>query len=314
MGKFSLWRDAEAAAIRAAIAWLDKDPVNRLLKLIQLLQSADAHGVLKKQLDDMKLELEKQEGVVYELITGIFEEVDTSVRTRLIENFLLNAIHVGSSKQDEVMARFQKKIPWLLYSDPYKPEQELPSNEEVIAATAAGKNAGIGLFVYPDTRWGDRLNELFQIAETNTDLLFAVCVKPEAVSDSVIDQLMNVKNTVLILQGAEESETYGEAVRLLQMRKAPFGAAVISSDLEELERSITEQIRQKVRLAVFLSDRLVNGEELKKLDMWSNDYRETHPVMTVGLWKKEDGSLYLPLGVGAHPEVCLAVLPEELNC
>ena len=64
MGKFSLLRDAEAAAIRAAIAWLDKDPVNRLLKLIQLLQSADSNGTLKKQLDDMKLELEKQEGVV----------------------------------------------------------------------------------------------------------------------------------------------------------------------------------------------------------------------------------------------------------
>ena len=312
MGKFSLLRDAEAAAIRAAIAWLDKDPVNRLLKLIQLLQSADSNGTLKKQLDDMKLELEKQEGVVYELITGIFAEVDASVRTRLIENFLLNAIHVGSSKQDEVMARFQKKIPWLLYSDPYKPEQELLSNAEVSAATTAGKNAGIGLFVFPDMRWGERLTDIFRIAETNTDLLFAVCVKPEVVSDQVIDQVMKVKNMVLILQG-EEGETYDRAVSLLQTRKAPFGTAVISSAVEELERIMAEKVRQKIRQVVFLSEEPLNGEALQKLDTWANAYRETHPVMTVGLWKKEDGSLYLPLGVGAHPEVCLAVLPEDLN-
>ena len=311
MGKFSFWRDAEAAAIRAAIAWLDKDPVNRLLKLISLLQAADPNGILKKQLDDMKVELEKQEGVVYDLITGIFSEVDASVRTRLIEDFLMNALHVGSQKQDEVMSRFQKKIPWLLYSDPYAPEKDLPSYAEVEKATAAGKKAGIGLFVYPDARWGERISEVFRIAEANSDVLFAVCIKPERVSNEVIDQLLKVKNTVLILAG-EEDEAYAKAVNLLHQRKAPFGAAVVSSDLKELEGVMAEKIRQKIRQVVFLRDRPLNAEELRELDAWSDAYRETHPVMTVGLWKKEDGSLYLPLGVGTHPEECLAVLMEDL--
>ncbi len=309
---FSFWREAETAAIRAAIAWLDKDPVNRLLKLIHLLQSADPRGILKKQLDDMKYELERKEGVVYELIIGIFSEVDAAVRTRMIENFLMNALHVGSPDQEAILARFQKKIPWLLFSDPYDVTEELPSFAAMRSVMTEAKKQGIGLFTFPDSRWGSRLSDVFRLAEENSDLLFAVIVKPECVSEEVIRTLLRVKNTVLLLQD-EAGEAYLNAVNALQKQKAPFGVSVVSSDPAELETVLQQKLAQKIRQVLFLAERPLEPEVLQKLDAWVDAYRRTHPLMTVGLWEKADGSLYLPLGVGTHPEECLAIRMKDLK-
>ena len=82
--------NVEIAALRKVYDWLDQDPVHRLPKLGEYIDTyIPEHSTLGGQLSAIKSVLGDPDNNWYRLMVSIFTEIDPDVRRAIFENFVI---------------------------------------------------------------------------------------------------------------------------------------------------------------------------------------------------------------------------------
>lgn len=105
-------------AIRKAFGYLEKNPEENLLKLVQWLETFDRKGTLKEQIGAVKQIACDPGNNWYRLLMSLWKDIDAGVRNKLFENFIINASLLGYQKQCENKEKYGCNIPWAILMDP----------------------------------------------------------------------------------------------------------------------------------------------------------------------------------------------------
>ena len=296
-----LFQQAQSAAIRAAIAWLDQNPTENLLKLIQLIEKLDHNKIWTKQLSTLKKELNEKKGALYDLIEKVFTEIDPAIRSRLAENFILHVMLAGSKKQDEILKKYNKKVPWAVLL-----REDGPQLYAALARdTEAAMKEGIALFIFPDEDTAD-FSDVLRLGEEYKDAVFAAVIRAEEVNERVIRRLLHVRNVMPILTG--DAAAVEEAIVTLRANRCAFGMSVKDPEQLRDEAFLDEWMKKGVINIFVYPENAIARESAKAYHRLLDEIRDVRPLMSLELWKIiEDGSLFIAIGLGRDAETCLAV-------
>lgn len=296
-----LFQQAQSAAIRAAIAWLDHNPTENLLKLIQLIEKLDHNKIWTKQLATLKKELSEKEGALYDLIGKVFREVDPKIRSRLAENFILNVMLAGSKKQDEILRKYDKKVPWaILFRE---------DGKEMYAAlakdTEASMKEGIALFLFPEEDTAD-ISDVLRLGEEHPDAVFVSVLRAEEINERVIRRLLHVQNVLPILSG--DAANIEAAIDSLRKNRCAFGMCIRDPELLKDEAYLDDWMKKGVINIFVCPDQAIARESAKAYHRLLDEIRDVKPLMSLELWKiAEDSSLFIAIGLGRDAETCMAI-------
>ena len=296
-----LFQQAQSAAIRAAIAWLDHSPTENLLKLIQLIEKLDHNKIWTKQLATLKKELSEREGALYDLIGKVFSEVDPAIRTRLAENFILNVMLAGSKKQDEILRKYDKKVPWAVLFR----EEKKPAYAALARSVEAAMKEGIALFLFPEEDTADTA-DLLRLGEEYRDAVFTPVIRAEEIDERVIRRLLHVHNVMPVIAGDEAS--LEAAILALRKNRCAFG--MILRDPEKLkDEAFLDEWMQKGIINIFVyPEAAISRTSAKAYHRLLDDIRDVKPLMSLELWKiEDDSSLFIAIGLGRDAETCMAI-------
>ena len=75
---------AKTAAVKKALAYLDKDPETNLPKLMEWFDRFDVKGTLSRQRDAVRSVIGDRNNNWYKLIMSLWQDIDPGVRNRLL--------------------------------------------------------------------------------------------------------------------------------------------------------------------------------------------------------------------------------------
>ena len=108
------------AALRTAMGYIEKNPENNMLKLMDWVDAlaGDGPDSFPSQRAMVRKVLEDKDSSMHRLIMNVFRDVDNDVIKKVFENFFLNASLVGWQRQDEYRKKYGCNIPWAILLDP----------------------------------------------------------------------------------------------------------------------------------------------------------------------------------------------------
>ena len=108
----------QAVAVKQAIAYLEKDPENNILKLINWVDAFDRRGRIDRHMKAIRPALTDPDSNWRKLVLKLYNDIDKDVRTTLFQNFLLNATITGGDMQYDNEQKYDCNIPWAILFDP----------------------------------------------------------------------------------------------------------------------------------------------------------------------------------------------------
>lgn len=108
----------QAAAIRKAYGFLDRDPDANLPKLMDLADKLDISDSFRPHREAIRKCIGNPDNNWYRLIRSLWDDIDDSVRKKLFENFVINANFLWAPRRAAAMERYGCNIPWAILMDP----------------------------------------------------------------------------------------------------------------------------------------------------------------------------------------------------
>lgn len=242
--------NVEIAALRKVYDWLDQDPVHRLPKLGEYIDTyIPEHSTLGVQLSAIKSVLGDPDNNWYRLMVSIFTEIDPDVRRAIFENFVINATVRAGEVHDALTRQYDCNIPWAILMDPtsacnlhcvgcwaaeYGNRLNL-SYEELDSIICQANELGCYFFLYTGGEPLVRKTDLIRLCEAHPDSIFSAFTNATLIDEAFADEMLRVKNFIpaISAEGFEESTdsrrgqgTYQKIMRAMQIlkeKKLPFG-------------------------------------------------------------------------------------------
>lgn len=242
--------NVEIAALRKVYDWLDQDPVHRLPKLGEYIDTyIPEHSTLGGQLSAIKSVLGDPDNNWYRLMVSIFTEIDPDVRRAIFENFVINATVRAGEVHDALTRQYDCNIPWAILMDPtsacnlhcvgcwaaeYGNRLNL-SYEELDSIICQANELGCYFFLYTGGEPLVRKTDLIRLCEAHPDSMFSAFTNATLIDEAFADEMLRVKNFIpaISAEGFEESTdsrrgqgTYQKIMRAMQIlkeKKLPFG-------------------------------------------------------------------------------------------
>ena len=242
--------NVEIAALRKVYDWLDQDPVHRLPKLGEYIDTyIPEHSTLGGQLSAIKSVLGDPDNNWYRLMVSIFTEIDPDVRRAIFENFVINATVRAGEVHDALTRQYDCNIPWAILMDPtsacnlhcvgcwaaeYGNRLNL-SYEELDSIICQANELGCYFFLYTGGEPLVRKADLIRLCEAHPDSMFSAFTNATLIDEAFADEMLRVKNFIpaISAEGFEESTdsrrgqgTYQKIMRAMQIlkeKKLPFG-------------------------------------------------------------------------------------------
>ena len=242
--------NVEIAALRKVYDWLDQDPVHRLPKLGEYIDTyIPEHSTLGGQLSAIKSVLGDPDNNWYRLMVSIFTEIDPDVRRAIFENFVINATVRAGEGHDALTRQYDCNIPWAILMDPtsacnlhcvgcwaaeYGNRLNL-SYEELDSIICQANELGCYFFLYTGGEPLVRKTDLIRLCEAHPDSIFSAFTNATLIDEAFADEMLRVKNFIpaISAEGFEESTdsrrgqgTYQKIMRAMQIlkeKKLPFG-------------------------------------------------------------------------------------------
>ena len=242
--------NVEIAALRKVYDWLDQDPVHRLPKLGEYIDTyIPEHSTLGGQLSAIKSVLGDPDNNWYRLMVSIFTEIDPDVRRAIFENFVINATVRAGEVHDALTRQYDCNIPWAILMDPtsacnlhcvgcwaaeYGNRLNL-SYEELDSIICQANELGCYFFLYTGGEPLVRKTDLIRLCEAHPDSIFSAFTNATLIDEAFADEMLRVKNFIpaISAEGFEESTdsrrgqgTYQKIMRAMQIlkeKKLPFG-------------------------------------------------------------------------------------------
>ena len=248
MEEKSMMETVQSFAVKQALKYVEREPEKNLPKLLDWADKFDKENLYAKQREVFHHVLEHPEGNWYQLIMRVFQ-LDEGVRKAFLENFIINASLIGSSRQESARKKEGCNIPWAILLDPtsacnlrctgcwaaeYGHDQNL-SLETIDSIIRQGKALGTYLYIYTGGEPMVRKADLIRLCEMHPDCEFLAFTNGTLIDEAFCQEMLRVKNFVpaISLEGFEQAndgrrgqgifEKVMQAMALLKSHKLPFG-------------------------------------------------------------------------------------------
>lgn len=241
---------ALALAVQKGLDYLEKDPENNAIKVVDMIEKAVPEGWYTGQIKAIRGGIEEK-GNWYQLVQRIYQ-LDPGVRKTFFTNFIVNASLKGSVKQQENAEKYNCNVPWAVLLDPtsacnlrctgcwaaeYGHKLNL-SLEDIDSIIKQANALGTYMFIYTGGEPLVRKNDLIKICEMHPDCEFLSFTNGTLIDEEFCQEMLRVKNFVpaISVEGFEEANDSrrGEgvyqkvmnAMALLKEHKLPFGNSI----------------------------------------------------------------------------------------
>ena len=314
----------ETFAVKRALEYLDKDPQNNLPKLVDWVDRFDTKDTLLKQRNAVRAVVEDPDSNWYKLIMSLWEDIDSGVRNRLFENFVINASLIGYQKQVENKKKYNCNIPWAILIDPtsacnlkctgcwaaeYGNQMNL-TYEELDQVVNQGTELGTYVYLFTGGEPLVRKRDIIQLCKDHPDCVFSTFTNGTLIDEAFADEMLEVKNFLpaISIEGFEEAtdERRGEgtyqsilrAMAILKERKLPFGISCCytknNAEVIGSEEYFDYMVELGAKFAWFFTympvgkgavpQLMATAEQREMMYHKIREYRKTKPLFSVDFW------------------------------
>lgn len=234
-----------------ALNYLDKDPLENLPKLLNIVEKFDINHALSKQIKNVREGLDGENDNWRKLLDSIYQDVDSEIIKTLFKNSVLNSVVLSRSLKEEVKSKYDCNVPWAILLDPtsacnlsctgcwaseYGNKLNL-SFDEIDSIITQGKEIGIFMYIYTGGEPLVRKNDIIELCKKHNDCVFLAFTNATLIDEEFAKQIREVKNFVpaISIEGDKEATdsrrgdgTYDKvvhAMEILRRYKVPFGAS-----------------------------------------------------------------------------------------
>ncbi len=233
---------AKRIAFSKAYEFLDRNPEQNFLKLVDWLEKLDKNGYVANQLPVIRKYASNPENNWYKLALSLWNDVDDEVRKTLFTNFMLNGNVLDNKRLMEKRRQYHCNIPWTIVID----MTEIPSEggaacglsfDEIDGVIEQGKELGVYIYCFTGADFPARRSDLIALCNKNSECVFLFQMDGMRLDEGIAQDLLRVKNCIPIIWvdglQKETDAARGEgafnrvcaSMELLQKRKILFGVA-----------------------------------------------------------------------------------------
>lgn len=236
-------------ALKQGFNYVEKNPTENLYKILNFVKTVDKKHYYEKTYDMFDEILKDKENNWNIYIQNIFENIDSRILEKFLENFVLKRVISGRETAKEYREKYNCNVPAAILMDPttscnlkcvgcwaaeYDKNASL-SFEELDNIIIQGKELGINSYLYSGGEPLIRKNDLIKLAEKHNDCTFLAFTNGTLVDDTFAKEMLRVGNFILAIsiEGYEQATdmrrgkgTYEKAINAMDILKAyklPFG-------------------------------------------------------------------------------------------
>ena len=314
----------QIAAIRQAYAYLDKDPDANLPKLMDLADKLDTDNAYASQRAAVREALGDPDNNWYRLMRSLWDDVDSSVRKKLFENFVINANFRWAPRHEAAKERYGCNIPWTILMDPtsacnlhctgcwaaeYGSKLNM-SLETLDSIIFQAKELGVHMFIYSGGEPLVRKKDLITLCERHNDCVFSCFTNGTLIDEAFANEMLRVGNFVpaISVEGFEEGTDFRRgqgtfarvkaAMELLRRKKLPFGLSCCytSQNVEMIgsEEYFDWMVEMGAKFCWIFTympvgngaptDLMATAQQREYMYHQVRKFRETKPLFTMDFW------------------------------
>ena len=314
----------EAFAVKKALGYMDRDPETNLPRLLDWFDRFDVRNTLAMERAAVRRVVEDQDNNWYQLIMSLWKDIDSGVRNRLFENFIINGCLLGYQRQVENQKKYGCNIPWAILMDPtsacnlhctgcwaaeYGNHMNL-TYEEMDDIVKQGVELGTYVYLFTGGEPMVRKKDIIRLCEEHQDCVFSAFTNGTLIDEAFAEEMLRVKNFIpaISIEGFEEATdsrrgdgTYRKIIRamnILKEKKLPFGISCCytSANAEVIgsEEYFDRMVEMGAKFAWFFTYMPVGKGAVKELIATARqremmyhrirEYRKTKPLFTVDFW------------------------------
>ena len=104
--------------VKKVLSYVEKNPDKNIIKIIDILDKLDVASNYDRQLKTVRTQLADPHNNWSQLVMSLYSDIDDNVRTKLFENFILNAAFKWAKKSKKIKEQYQCNVPWTILLDP----------------------------------------------------------------------------------------------------------------------------------------------------------------------------------------------------
>lgn len=316
--------EVQAIGLKKAYDYIDKDPVNRLPKLVDIIDRFVPSGNLDGQLAAIRSVVGDPDNNWLKLIQSIWSDIDPGVRKTLFENFVINATLRWSEHNEELQEKYDCNIPWAILMDPtsacnlkctgcwaaeYGNKLNM-SYEELDSIICQANALGSYFFLFSGGEPMVRKDDIIRLCEAHPDCQFTAFTNGTLIDEAFADEMLRVKNFIpaISVEGFETDTDFRrgegtfkkveEAMAILKAKKLPFGISCCytSKNVEMIgsEEYFDQMVEWGAKFCWFFTYMPVGKDAAPELMATAKQrafmygqvrkFRNSKPIFTVDFW------------------------------
>ncbi len=314
----------EAFGLKKVLGYLDSSPEENAPKVLNWVRKFDREDYYHNAYDMVEEALKDPTNNWYKLIMSLYSDIDTDVRKKAFENFIINSAIVGCQRKNKNEEKYNCNIPWAILMDPTsacnlhctgcwaaeygnKLNMSFEMLDDIIEQ---GKQLGTYMYIYSGGEPLVRKSDIIRLCEKHSDCEFLAFTNGTLIDEQFADEMLRVKNFVpaISIEGFEEETDFRRgkgtyqavihALELLKQRRLPFGASLCytSKNVESIgsEAYIDDLIAKGCKFAWFFTympvgvdavpELMATAEQRKFMYEQIRKFRATKPLFTMDFW------------------------------
>jgi MoaA/NifB/PqqE/SkfB family radical SAM enzyme len=298
-----------------AYEFLDHDPEQNFLKLVDWLEKLDKNGYIAKQLPVIRKYAKDPDSNWYRLALSLWNDVDDEVRKTLFTNFMINGNVLENQKLLEQRKKYRCNIPWAIMMSPAQNGENL-SFDEMDGVVEQGKELGTYFFAFSgEDGLVERRNDVIALCNKNSECVFLYETDGSMIDQGFAEEMLRVRNLIPVLhldgfeqemdelRGAGAFVSARRAMEILKKNRLLFSVACCytSENWETVsgEAFFDALVEQGAKAAWFgpylpvgpkaSTSLMVSGEQRAYLRRQLKNFRKTKPILTLDPWN--DGEI-----------------------
>ncbi|MEA4889848.1 MAG: radical SAM protein [Clostridiaceae bacterium] len=325
MNDKTILENAKSFGLKRILTYLDSDPDQNIPKILDWVIKADkADLYAAPQARTIKKAMQNPDNNWNQLLRSLWTDLDNGVRKKLFENFVVNAVVVGGSRQEKSRRKNACNIPWAILLDPtsacnlhclgcWAAEYGNRLNmdyDQLDSIIRQGKELGVYFFIYSGGEPLVRKKDIIRLCEKHQDCAFMAFTNGLLIDEAFADDLLRVGNFVpaISIEGFEEETDFRRgkgtyqsvvrAMRLLRQKKLPFGISCCytakNAEIIGSEAYIDDMISKGAKFAWYFTYMPVGADAVPELMASASQrelmyrqirqFRTTKPIFTMDFW------------------------------
>ena len=236
--------------LKQAFSYIGKNPEENLPKLMDWVDrfAPDGERGFPTQRAAIRNAIDEKSNM-YELMLRILTETDSDVLKATFENFVINGVLTGWSRQEEMREKYGCNIPWAILLDPtsacnlhctgcWAAEYGNKLNltfDEIDSIITQGKELGVYFYIYTGGEPLVRKHDLIALCRKHHDCQFLAFTNSTLIDEEFANDMLDVKNFIpaISVEGFEDATdarrgggTFSKVVKAMELLKSkhlPFG-------------------------------------------------------------------------------------------